>query len=1571
VRRPLSILVLVALVGGLMTVFAAPAGALQPPWVQTTPDWTRQIAMVCRANASTGGNQIANQNLDYKIQAPDGVVAGSSFDIVIKSGLSIFPRNQVTLNATVNVVRNLSWRWQMPTGVTINSVTAINTPGSPTDTPNSGYYVARANVPVGLTQATPDMFYPDDWDPLVDLTEAQRVAYPTGTAPTFAVDTQGTNVIKMKALGSGSGASGEYQGGSAIQVPWLKVNVTATAPVGSNLDTSVPGQTPNALPQVAPYTQAVGGQPATTFGADPTVSTNWPNATFTTNANATVLSIINASAPTACAPGYTEDNGPTPPAYMTGPGALANGVAPYISRTKVVEAVDTTPSTITITTPVNGGTYATGQVVSAAFDCNDSYGSGDDVCDADNDGNPILNGEAVDTTDGSHTFTVNAQDNAGNPSTLSYSYTVAPNTPPVASAGPDQPGKKTGNVITLDASGSSDVNTGQTLSYAWTQLSGPTASLSNASVAKPTFTVPPNVTYPHTMQFQVTVTDSMGASTSDTVDIGVTATQPTVSAITRTPSGTVYTGDTITLGATISNPDAVPLTYTWSQATGRTTSLSSNTVANPTFILPASGAAPTSTACTSGTTATGPAVANCPRFQLSVTAANGTAATANVALAAYGSSLPATPVTNAGPAQNIPNAGGLVTLAGTATQTQGHALTYAWTQTAGPAVTLSDTTVLAPTFTAPAGGASPVVRTFSLVATDTNSTITTPAGNNRVSAASTVTITVVPDHVVASAGAPQSGKVAGNVVTLDASASTDPNLASLSYSWTQTGGPIVGLSSTTVAKPTFTVPPLTAATDTITFQVDVTNGLGGPTNSDTASTTVGLVATTPTVTVSRAPSGTVFTGDVITLTANITNVDGTNPADYTYLWSQVSGRTTSLSSNTAANPTYILPASGAAPTTTACTSGTGGTADNSANCPRFQVIVTKTNTGKASTAAALAAHASSLPTRPVANAGPAQGVKVLDVVTLTGAASTQAQNHPLSYAWTQTAGTPVSLSSTTAVSPTFTAPATPGTFTFSLVVTDVNSTITATANNRASVASTVTITTNLYPATVANAGSNQTVNFLDPVTLHGSGSDPSNLPFTYSWTQTGGTPVLLSSTSVAEPTFTAPAASGTLSFQLTVSNGMPGGTNTSTTQVNVGAFLPPVANAGGDQTKLVSTTVTLDGSGSYDPNGHTDFYTWEQLSGPSVSLSNSHAVSPTFTAPSTPATLVFRLTVDDGPYLGSSFDDVTISVYNTAPVANAGASQNVASLANVTLHGSGSSDADGHTLSYTWLQVSGPAVTLSNVHAANPTFTAPYGPVSLSFQLTVDDGHSGVTSDSTSVAVAGIPGLNFKSEMAPTFKPETVKSGFNTTVTNVGTLKYQVTNAIFTASITVNGVPVPNDQIVVGSKSAQVAAGKNIIFPVTWNHGADSIRLGDDIAVTTCISAPGDEVPANNCTTWNSLINPLNASVASSLASIKKGSVKDVIKVAVINSGTARISPVRDEDVTLTVTYGSGPSHVTRTVLADPLVVGLAAGDARNFAFVWDHPKLNAGTVVTVQACVNAPNNISAFKCTTYAVTVS
>ncbi len=170
--------------------------------------------------------------------------------------------------------------------------------------------------------------------------------------------------------------------------------------------------------------------------------------------------------------------------------------------------------------------------------------------------------------------------------------------------------------------------------------------------------------------------------------------------------------------------------------------------------------------------------------------------------------------------------------------------------------------------------------------------------------------------------------------------------------------------------------------------------------------------------------------------------------------------------------------------------------------------------------------------------------------------------------------------------------------------------------------------------------------------------------------------------------------------------------------------LSPVADAGPDQTVDTNAMVTLDGSGSSDPDGDYPLsYLWTQTGGPAVSLSSATVVSPTFTAPSDPAVLTFTLTVTDARGLADlTLDEVVITVTNQPPVADAGPDQAVHTNATVTLDGSGSSDPDDdYPLSYLWTQTGGPAVSLSSATVVSPTFTAPSDPAVLTFTLTVTD----------------------------------------------------------------------------------------------------------------------------------------------------------------------------------------------------------------------------------------------------------
>jgi hypothetical protein len=77
----------------------------------------------------------------------------------------------------------------------------------------------------------------------------------------------------------------------------------------------------------------------------------------------------------------------------------------------------------------------------------------------------------------------------------------------------------------------------------------------------------------------------------------------------------------------------------------------------------------------------------------------------------------------------------------------------------------------------------------------------------------------------------------------------------------------------------------------------------------------------------------------------------------------------------------------------------------------------------------------------------------------------------------------------------------------------------------------------------------------------------------------------------------------------------------------------PIANAGASLTVQPTSTVALDGTKSYDPNGDPLSFLWLQLAGgPTVSLFNNTTATPSFVAPSVTNTtmLSFQLIVSDG-----------------------------------------------------------------------------------------------------------------------------------------------------------------------------------------------------------------------------------------------------------------------------------------------------------------------------------------------------
>jgi hypothetical protein len=134
-------------------------------------------------------------------------------------------------------------------------------------------------------------------------------------------------------------------------------------------------------------------------------------------------------------------------------------------------------------------------------------------------------------------------------------------------------------------------------------------------------------------------------------------------------------------------------------------------------------------------------------------------------------------------------------------------------------------------------------------------------------------------------------------------------------------------------------------------------------------------------------------------------------------------------------------------------------------------------------------------------------------------------------------------------------------------------------------------------------------------------------------------------------------------------------------------------------------------------------------------------LSPTFTA-DLAGTYVVNLIVNDGKVNSSNVSAVTVtaSAVNSAPVANAGANQTVTrtgtpATVTVSLSGTGSTDANGDTLTYLWALTTKPTsstASLSTATVVSPTFVADLAGIYVA-SLIVNDGK--VSSTVATVAI--------------------------------------------------------------------------------------------------------------------------------------------------------------------------------------------------------------------------------------------
>jgi uncharacterized repeat protein (TIGR01451 family) len=458
----------------------------------------------------------------------------------------------------------------------------------------------------------------------------------------------------------------------------------------------------------------------------------------------------------------------------------------------------------------------------------------------------------------------------------------------------------------------------------------------------------------------------------------------------------------------------------------------------------------------------------------------------------------------------------------------------------------------------------------------------------------------------ANAGPDQSVHI-GDTVILDGGASTDPDADLLTFRWAfalKPAGSQAVLTEPNSLNPSF-VPDLHG---TYTVALVVSDG------NDESPIDIVKISTVNVAPVADAGDDqTVQIGDIVTLDASgSTDSDG-DLLSFNWAFESVpAGSSAALDDANSVSPVFVADVGG------------------------DYVVRLIVNDGRADSAPDTVVI-STVNLVPIANAGEDQAVHIGDLVTLDASASSDPDGDELTYLWVFTVlpeGSVADLNDANSVHPTLTADV-PGSYVLSLVVND---------GVQDSAPDTVTIST-INVAPIAAAGEDQAVYVGSIVDLNGTGSwDPDGDSLYFNWSFTtlpAGSSAVLDNTETPTPSFTADAP-GTYVVSLTVSDGWLTSTPDTVTISTINTV--PTADAGGDQSVVAGSVVTLDGSASSDPDGDVLTYSWAFTSKPQGSaaiLTNPNSQNPSFTA-DLPGIYVLTLVVSDG-ISDSAPDSVTVS----------------------------------------------------------------------------------------------------------------------------------------------------------------------------------------------------------------------------------------------------------------------------------------------------------------------------------------
>ncbi len=434
-----------------------------------------------------------------------------------------------------------------------------------------------------------------------------------------------------------------------------------------------------------------------------------------------------------------------------------------------------------------------------------------------------------------------------------------------------------GSQVEFDASLSSD-DDGEIIGFVWSQIEGPSTDIVGTDQAIMSF-VAPNLVGEELLKFQVDITDNDGDVTSYVKWLNVFNESPM--AIINVSNSNPESGQNVILDGSASTDDTMVSTFVWSQISGPAISLTNANQSVANFTVPELEA-------DAGVV-----------LMLTVTDENTITHSQTVVI-----HMEPAKAENQAPNALIsvsnlsPESGSLVTLDGAASNDPDGSITqYEWHQLNGIAISLGNNDQVATSFIAPEV-TEPTIVTIQLSVVDDAET----------SSQASVQIQVMPadeENQAPNAVIEVSNHnpVAEELVTLNASASSDTDGAIVSFVWQQVAGPQLVLNGSETAEASF-ITPAVNDDDLLQFKLIITDDQGAVTVSNVF---INLEAVA-----NQSPTANITVNNLNPVSGTGVSLNGTSSLDpdgeiVSYQWIQTAGPQVSLNNANKQVATFIAP----------------------------------------------------------------------------------------------------------------------------------------------------------------------------------------------------------------------------------------------------------------------------------------------------------------------------------------------------------------------------------------------------------------------------------------------------------------------------------------------------------------------------------------------------------------------------------------------------------------------------------------------------------------------------------------